>query len=170
MMNVLVTDVDGVLNSHQSYFRTYRLKLDDLSKYHNELQMRLASDICPIAMSNLLFITEKVPDLRIVLSSNWRNDYPLDTLRAFFFELGLPMDKIIDKTPTLKSCTRSQEIQAWLDASYGLVAQYVVLDDSFIDSSLNFIQTDPRTGLTYFEAIEVIQHFDAEFEPPFLTL
>lgn len=174
---ILFLDIDGVLNSHQSFIRVFRLGLDNQNLYSDPVELRKA-EICPIAWSNFLLITEEVPDLKIVISSTWRNNLGiggLDGVREIFKDLGFDDSRIVGKTPRMEDrnvwgAGRGTEIHAWL-AEYGEECDYVILDDLLIDSGLtNIFNTDPRVGLTYLTTIKVIEHFVPTFTPKEIPL
>ena len=95
-------------------------------------------------------------DARFVISSTWRNHYPLDELRRWFspdFH-----DRIIGCTPTLDGIawegSREREIQAWRQQHGSLHEAWIALDDMppffepecdnvyFCDASTGFAEKD----------------------------
>lgn len=71
------------------------------------------------------------PDVRVVISSSWRESHDLAALRAFFStELR---DRIVGTTPVLETVeeggTRQQEIQAWMRQHAQPEDAWVALDD-----------------------------------------
>jgi hypothetical protein len=97
------------------------------------------------------------PDLRhveIVISSTWREAYPLRKLIAMFSKDIQP--RIIGATPTLDDVAarhlRYREIRSWLNAHPEIV-HWAALDDAVDDfpndKRANVIFTNPAIGLEY---------------------
>jgi len=91
--------------------------------------------------------------LGIVISSTWREAYPLQRLRAFFSE-DL-RTRILGATPVLdeydSDYPRYEEIKAWLDRHFGY-STWVALDDDVEGfpghRRKTEVFTDSRVGLT----------------------
>jgi hypothetical protein len=176
-MKVLFLDIDGVLNSAQSAHFFHRERL--LAKaghpgFLDALGRRAlrSEELCPIAVSNLLFILEKVPDLKIVVSSTWRLGREVSELKALLGHIGVPEEVVIGKTPCLPpvdghSAKRGNEIQKWIDSWNGLgsltpVDEFVIVDDDADMEHLlgNLVQTDHCVGLDFRKAWEIIKRFE----------
>lgn len=94
----------------------------------------------------------RVPDLHVVLSTNWRHTESLEDLREYFV-LPQSVRRIVDVLPVLplnqRGC-RQQEIELWLRQHPG-VRRFVALDDSvdLFDAGWPHLHlVDPREGLT----------------------
>lgn len=91
------------------------------------------------------------PAVEIVVSSAWREEHPLDTLRSLFApDIA---NRIIGITPVFEfldhSYVRQAEILAWLQDSDRQNEEWVALDDSdwlFAPNSPNLILVDAETG------------------------
>lgn len=139
-MKVLFLDVDGVLNMIGSG-GLYAL---------NRKRLKLLQNII------------EETGAQIVLTSTWRKDtYALKRLSKVLAYRGM---KIVDSTPVFWTDAdgnryyRGHEIQDWLNR-HPEVETYVILDDDsdMLDSQLrNFVQTDPKHGLTETLAYRVI--------------
>jgi hypothetical protein len=176
LMNILFLDFDGVLNSAASYELHYAfLKYEeeaknrfynksDLIKFKPDLGPGCRADeFCPIAVSNLGYIFRKLPDLKVVVSSFWRMGNTIEGLKEIFTWLGLPADRIIDKTPYIAAVQRGFEIMTWIKESGQPVTKYAILDDDDDMEGTNldwFFKTDPLDGLTHSQAIKIIKHFE----------
>ena len=127
-MKVIFLDVDGVLNNHSSFNKTY----DPYEEFDIE-SLEVLADIVDATGA------------KIVLSSSWRyyfHNYPLDeehraALEKRLDEVGL---KVYDITPVhCEKCkSRADEIQVWLDFNkdvYLLIESFVVIDDDDDDLS-----------------------------------
>lgn len=163
-MKVLFLDIDGVLNSHQSAIFWHRRR--DQSKWENELfqawegslKEYLAQEFCPIATSNLEYIMEQVPDLKIVVSSTWRIGETVETLQKIFNFSEVIPPAIIDTTPIHRDGPRGLEIQAWLDANPGVEKFVIVDDDGDMEHLMeHLVQTDALVGLDNIKALEIIR-------------
>ena len=165
-MRVLFLDIDGVLNSKQSFIYTNRewckknkpfLKGDKIHKL----------EFCPIACSNLNYILESIPDLKIVISSGWRIGRELKHLKRILKTYGkiYYTDKVIDKTPFISSDNRGEEIAEWLKG-HPEVKKFGILDDtpSNMGELLPFLfKTDFNIGLTLPMAKDIIDYFTFEY-------
>lgn len=163
-MKVLFLDIDGVLNSAASahLHHDYK-KQSSFVKFTEPNQQDFCSyDFCPVAVSNLYYILKEVPDLKVVVSSMWRLGRTIAELQSIFIYLGLPSDRIIDKTPLINddiNGVRGEEIQEWLNKNP--VNKYAILDDDsdMLPSQIpNFFNTDALNGLTFTDAQKVIEH------------
>lgn len=97
------------------------------------------------------------PDLchvEIVISSTWREAYPLKQLVSIFSEDIRP--RIIGATPTLADVAprylRYREIKSWL-AAHPAINYWAALDDAIddfpSDKRANVVFTNPAIGLEY---------------------
>jgi hypothetical protein len=164
----LFLDFDGVLNSTQStlmYWRRHgRTTIFTDERY-----------LCPIACSNLTYLMETIPDLRIVVSSSWRLHNNLSELRSILYmACEITPDKILGVTPRLPydpvtkhSPPRGEEIQAWLNENQTKTSMtdFMILDDDSDMAHLakdHFLQTDSDVGLTIKDCRAVIQRLAPE--------
>lgn len=173
-MKVLFLDFDGVLNSHQSAVFWHNKR--DQSKWENEmytswhgtLKEYIAQEFCPIAMSNIEEVIRRVPDLKIVVSSSWRNGETPETLKKILHPSKLIGDAIIDTTPYFWGKPRGTEIQDWLDR-HPQVTNYVIIDDDadMLESQKdNFIHTSELHGFQYGDimwALRILGHADRQY-------
>ncbi|CAM9761618.1 unnamed protein product, partial [Ectocarpus fasciculatus] len=171
---VLFLDVDGVLTTSRGLLMNY--STDDSSLYHvsDLLPGSVADSIPPVEkdrVSNLCAVVDAVPDLRLVISSTWRED---PEYLAFLFEAlrlgGVDVDAVvIGKTPVL-STGRGAEIRAWL-AAHPAHPVIGIVDDGHLDSfreeelSSHLVQTyigcsdNDHEGLTLSHASKLINLF-----------
>lgn len=159
-IKVLFLDFDGVLNSAQFAHLQYRHWMADHS---NPRPYR--EDFCPIACSNLLWILEEVPELKLVVSSSWRLGTPMTELKAILHRQGIPPELVIDKTPDLykdkRELPRGLEIQKWLDDNKALnVEKFCIVDDDSDMEHLtetHFVKTSSMVGMDWFVARDIIR-------------
>lgn len=176
-MKLLFLDFDGVLNSTQSTKMHWR---------NGGRQCLFVNEdhFCPLALSNLQFIMEQVPDLSIVISSSWRLMHPLEELQGFLLsKAGIDPSKVLGITPDLphdpetgRSADRGLEVQAWLDENASVpegspllprfaVQDFIIVDDDSDMAHLkttNFLQTDHDLGLTIKDARTIIARFKGD--------
>lgn len=161
-MKILFLDFDGVLNSQASFILERRMRKKDPTIEHG-----VGSTLCHICTSNLQYIIEKTPDLKIVISSSWRRGNTLDELKEILASYGVDSSIVIDVTPytfdDIEGNYRGNDIKAWLEKHHE-VTQFVILDD---DSDMepfmsNLVQTSWNTGLTYDHVMKVIFKFKGE--------
>jgi HAD domain in Swiss Army Knife RNA repair proteins len=170
-MKLLFLDFDGVLNSAQFAHLQHRAWMKDKS---NSRPYR--DEFCPISCSNLLWIIERVPDLKIVISSSWRLGRSLHELKTILEDQGIPQDLVIDKTPHLvqanESVPRGFEIQKWLDDHKELdVEKFCIIDDDSDMEHLSIfhVKTDFRTGLDWFATTKAINMLLGKVDEPDLV-
>jgi hypothetical protein len=138
-MKVLFLDIDGVVNCRTTVQR-----------------YRGLVGIDPTLALLVRRITLAVSDLKVVLSSSWRN-FP-----AGRREVETRVVPIFDTTPPLKG-KRSDEIQAWLDR-HPEVEKYAIIDDSSDlreDQLYQLFLTTDETGITEEIVERIIEHFNS---------
>jgi hypothetical protein len=162
-MKVLFLDIDGVLNSEQSAVYYHRLweanKPRDCPKEEDEL--------CPIAISNLRFIAENCPDLKIVITSVWRLGEKLERFQKIFKNVGLDPDLLIGMTPGTYNAYRGAEIQDWLNKHGSKVESFAIVDDDDDMAHLadKLVQTHWTLGLTILDAKKILDMLDPDWKP-----
>ena len=94
---------------------------------------------------------QQLPELRVVISSTWREDYTLTELRQFFSPSV--QQQIIDMTPCLSMGYdlggRQREIELFLQQPMWQGSRWLALDDwrSFFDEECaQLLWIDPNTG------------------------
>jgi hypothetical protein len=141
-MRVLFLDIDGVVNCATTRGRrSGAMGIDP----------RLAKIVRDIAAA--------VPDLKVVLSSSWRE---VEKSRAIVEKRVLPC---FDVTPVFDEAddVRGYEIQAWLELNPGVV-RYAILDDDcdMLPHQLrHFFRTRTEIGITRELADRIIAHLTA---------
>lgn len=81
-------------------------------------------------------------DARIVISSVWRLDHIMPTLIKQFERHGLPVEKIIGKTPDMSTHKREIEILKWLEDYGEEVTHWCAVDDGALHLPGNFVRTE----------------------------
>ena len=150
-MNIIFLDVDGVLNMYGSSSRTF------MKPYGQHIEQHL---VC-----RLNYICEMVQDLKIVISSSWRND--MEDVKTQMENQGFKFwDRIIGKTIHDKTGFRVIEILEWFVKN--TAEKYLVIDDEIIDicgdycnviPKENVLQTDGNEGLLHKDAMYIINYF-----------
>lgn len=166
-MKVCFVDIDGVLNSKQSFEKTRK-------QYPNK-EIRFDTPH-PDHIQWLNKITDAT-DAKLVISSTWRNDFSVMGWNRYFDLLGVHAD-VIGKTPKLDSY-RGTEIECWLmehkskiikyvDSSWysykESIENFVILDD---DSDMEYllpylVKTNNEVGLTEKDADKAIKMLNGE--------
>lgn len=162
-MKIIFLDVDGVLNSHQSYIKNYRDWVLKGKPEEKGIGFRAVDRPDPVCMSNLKYILECCPDARIVISSSWRHGL-LKPLAAHFRRHHIPWrGMVIGKTWRVRwsGGPRGEEIQAWLDKNGKKfnIEDFVIIDDSndMGDLTKNHLYlTDANSGLQYPMAEDIV--------------
>ncbi len=138
-MKILFLDIDGVVNCSSTRQRH-----------------RGYIGIDPFMALLIGRITIAHPDLKVVLSSSWRN---FDGGRV---EVERQVVPIFDTTPRAASGIRGSEIKMWLD-EHPEVTKYAIIDDDedMLDEQLpNFFKTSWQTGITQEIVDRVIEHYN----------
>ena len=171
LQRYLFLDIDGVLNTIR--YSNYLIDHDE-----DEVDEDGAL-FDPEAVNNLACITEKVPDVKIIISSTWRLKGWEWMLRLWkkrklpgaiysftpVLEVVCFVDKInqIDTTSVYPIGTRGLEINEWLrnNASLNIFSyKYVILDDDkdlLLRQQDNFILTDPFYGITKETVVKALE-------------
>jgi hypothetical protein len=138
-MKVIFLDIDGVLNCEDTGGRRHGRMV---------IEPRLAEIVRSIAAA--------VPDLRVVLSSSWRE---VPARRRQIEKMVLPC---FDATPVFDADddVRGFEIQAWIEST-PQVTHYAIIDDA--DDMLphqlpHLFRTDTAVGITPELAARIVDH------------
>lgn len=156
---VLFLDFDGVINSQALFKMQSRKTLDERNG------MPVNQSLCPVLCSNLQYIIDKTPGLKIVISSTWREIFSLVWLQDKLKSMGVDSSVVIGVTPSMMSgrgfsrADRGEEIQDWLD-KHPEFTTFVILDDNFIGGRMEergkVVHTEWEIGLTLPLAREAI--------------
>jgi hypothetical protein len=162
-MRILFLDFDGVLNNQGSFIYETRRR----DEWEDPTATGPVNEsLCPICCSNLIYILEHVTDVKIVISSTWRELFSLDWLKEKLQSYHIDSSLVIDVTPQTVSGHRNREVHMWLD-SHPEVTEYVIVDDNLYDgldlNKGNFVQTHWHEGLTFAKAIDIIVLFDKQY-------
>jgi hypothetical protein len=141
-MKVLFLDIDGVVNCTATSRRRVRGLMP--------IEPRLARIVQGIAQA--------IPDLKIVLSSSWRE---AKAGRAVIEDKVAPC---FDITPVFDEAddVRGYEIQAWLELHPG-VTRYAIVDDNcdiLNHQRPHFFRTSSKTGITKELADKIVAHLN----------
>ncbi len=121
-------------------------------------------------MFDLKYLLDNISDLKIVISSSWRNYYSLGQFKELFKIFKLDETRIIDKTPKKFSSDRKHEIHSWLEDQHEKV-DWIALDDYAIfnledPDKVNEYLTDNWVGLSLSDAFNIIKKFNPDFKQP----
>jgi hypothetical protein len=157
-MKVIFLDFDGVLNSQGSF-----LYEDNRRKKHKEQGVKgpVQETLCNVCTANFQFVLDQYKDVKIVLSTTWRNLYSIDWLKAKLESYHIDSSRVIDKTPEHRMTgDRGQEISHWLD-QHPEVTHYIVIDDNDWGISPlhgdRFVKTTWEGGFTTAHAAEACE-------------
>ena len=118
-MKILFLDIDYVLNSHK--FEIQRsIKGEPYEPYF--------SDIDPRCTNLLNHILKKEKDLKIVISSSWRDSLTLKEFQDLFSRFNVSKDKIIGTTSS--EVDKPESIEIWVRENNP--KKFVILDDDFL--------------------------------------
>src|ERR1700722_13054155 len=108
IMKVIFLDFDGVLNSQTSF-----LYEDNRRRVHKEqgvkgpVNQTLSHQQC----AAFQYVLNQYPEVKVVLSTTWRNLYDMEWLKAKLAEYNIDSSRLIGKTPEEFSGNRGIEIQ-----------------------------------------------------------
>lgn len=143
-------DFDGVLNSSASFVMEDRKRRGMRKKKKLEVGP-VNETLCHVCTSNFQLILEHFPELKIVISSTWRELYDLEWLKKKLESYGIDSSRVIDKTPKMWCVPRGVEIRIWLEA-HPEVTGFAILDDNEIGDGYEqegkVIKTEWAVGLT----------------------
>ena len=171
LQRYLFLDIDGVLNTIR--YSNYLIDSDE-----DEVDEDGAL-FDPEAVNNLACIIEKVPDVKIIISSTWRLK-GWEWMNRLWVKRQLPgaiysftpvlevvcfVDKINrkDSTSVYPYGTRALEVNEWLRLYAGqnsLSYKYVILDDFndfLVLQQEHVIITDPNLGITKEDVVKTLE-------------
>jgi hypothetical protein len=145
-VKVIFLDFDGVLNNRERWAGSQQVDPKSPSS--------MIDPLCTWRLKQIVNAT----GARIVISSSWRNIYPLDQLAGFLWKYGIDRSAVIGKTP--KIGRRGHEIRHWLKKHP--VESYIILDDDQDAGSggvdrTRFIKTDWEYGLLSSHVVDAIK-------------
>lgn len=151
-MKVIFADIDGVLNSVSSMIYNNRLSLLGLTKTPT------LESLNPIACSNLQYVLEELPDVKVIISSTWGIFHTLKSIQDIFETNNIFEERVIGITPDLYDKNRGEEIDFYLK-QHPEVTDFVIIDD---DSDMGpymdrLVKVDSRNGLSFTDAEKVIE-------------
>lgn len=142
---VLFLDIDGVLNSDES-FTIYRAELKAKNKRWDP--MHVSKEL----VSRLSRLLDALPDVEVVISSAWRHYMSVEEIRSFLSRNGLKRhDAIVGETPKFSLDRRGEEIERWIEMNCGTLSglTFAVVDDNSVGQmSYRCVYTNDIVGLT----------------------
>lgn len=131
-MKVIFLDFDGVIFTYGSY------------------------DFSPVACRNLQILLNKIPDLKIIISSSWRHlgiEQCKNTLQAH----GIDSARVIGITGDEFGC-RGNQIRAYLERNPE-ITNFVILDDEYVGAGLenNIVKTNAYKGFNNSDINKIIK-------------
>lgn len=150
-MKVLFCDIDGVLNSLDSWKRTK--------------DFNIATGIDPYHVKFLNHIIQEIPELFIVISSTWRVGETPSTLYDMLVKNGINIKSVdyVGRTEAKGAPIRGIEIDKWI--SENNVDNYCIVDDDqdmLYKQRNNFVKINGNRGLTEKQANRVIKILQKE--------
>jgi len=167
----LFLDIDGVLNTIR--YSDYLIDHDE--DEFDEYGALFDSE----AVANLTYIIEKLPDVKIIISSTWRFKgwewmnrlWVMRQLPGSIFSFTPVLEEVcfVDKVNRTNSSsvypigTRGLEINEWLRTHASLNSfsyKYIILDDEkdlLLEQQDNLILTDPYYGITKKDVLKALE-------------
>jgi hypothetical protein len=151
-MKVVFLDFDGVLNSAASFVMEGRKREGMGRTQFMALGMSPVNEtLCSVCTSNFQLVLDHFPELKIVISSTWRELFDLEWLKSKLQSYGVDSSRVIDKTPVCYGGERGREIGMWL-AEHQEITKYAIIDDNHIGNGYEeegkVIKTTWDTGMT----------------------
>lgn len=159
-MKVIFLDFDGVLNSEGSFIYEDKRR-ERAAETGKGIKGHVNETLCNVCASNFQFILDRYPEVKVVISSTWREMFTLDWLKEKLASYHIDSSRVIGVTPRKLSSMRGEEISMWLRDNPE-VSHYIVIDDndwgiSEIHGDGRFIKTTWGSGLTFDKAAEAIR-------------
>lgn len=157
-MKVIFLDFDGVLNSNASFLYEKRRR----NEWKEQgVKGPINQTLCHICASNFQIVLDQYPDVKVVISSTWREMFDLDWLKEKLASYHIDSSRVIDKTPKDWGQNRGLEIQEWL-GNHPEVTHYIIIDDNTwgipeIHGWEKFVKTTWEAGMTFEHALEAIE-------------
>lgn len=127
-MTVIFLDFDGVLNSEGSF-----LYEENRRKRWKEQGVggKVMETLCNVCTSNFQEILYRYPDVKIVISSTWREFFDIPWLKEKLESYHIDSSRVIGVTPVDKvwGGNRGVEIATWLN-EHPEVNHYIIIDDN----------------------------------------
>lgn len=158
-MKVIFLDFDGVLNSATSFLYEHNRRVK-----HKEQGVKgpVNETLSPHCCAALQEVLNTYPEVKVVLSTTWRELFDMDWLKAKLAEYHIDSSRVIGKTPRdYDFDRRGVEIQMWLN-EHPEVTHYVAIDDNDWEISEyhgedRFVKTDWDRGMGANHAVELIE-------------
>jgi hypothetical protein len=166
-MKVIFLDFDGVLNSQGSFLFETRKRKGMRKKNKQEIGP-VNETLDPVCCSNFQYVLDKLPDVKIVISSSWRTMFDLEWLKSKLASYGIDSSRVIDKTPEILFKDRGVEIEAWLNSHTELnITAFAIIDDNFIGGGYEYevVLTSWNAGFTLEHARKTIQVLGCKVDP-----
>jgi hypothetical protein len=156
-MKVLFLDIDGVLNSAK-FFKARKEEAEwdaQVERFESfaptDIEKWATVMIDPDAAHLLFRLLAEHQDLRIVISSSWREAHPIGRIREIFEFAGhiVIAERIIDRTDISSgAASRAELITAWVDRFYAEITEWAALDDITLEGiEERHVKTTWATGL-----------------------
>lgn len=135
-MKILFLDFDGVLN--------------------NFTDRNFGEKLSASACHNLNSLLDRVPDLKIVISSAWRI-WGVEYVKQVLTKNGVDSSRVIDRTGS-ENGKRGYQIQCWLDRNPGVTNMVIIDDESDMENLMDkLVKTSSFIGLTSKEVSQAIE-------------
>lgn len=170
-MKVIFLDFDGVLNSQGSFLYEDNRRKRDAKRSKKDGEKGISGPVnetlCNVCTANFQFVLDKYPDVKVVISSTWRELFSLDWLKEKLASYHIDSSRVIGKTPKdHRTGDRGVEIRRWLD-EHPEVTHYVIIDDNDwgivdIHGKERFVETSWEGGMTTLHAAELCHKLSNE--------
>lgn len=165
MHNILILDCDSVINTIENGLMTSDNIKVEIDGMFEDVYYK------PELVRNVVSLCNRY-NMKVVLSSTWRKDYPIKYFRVMCQYMGLHV-QVIDYT-TIDNVEydqetndlRSRQITMWLDANNDKCKDYIVLDDMLgagVHHQERFVHVNPNIGFDTACLNETIKRFDPIF-------
>lgn len=163
-MKVIFLDFDGVLNSQGSFHLEDRIRKDNHRRHG--VKGKVQETLCHVCTSNFQYVLDQYKEVKIVISSTWRELYSMDWLKEKLASYHIDSSRVIDKTPVTFGGDRGREIGMWL-RDHPEVKHYVIIDDndgdiSYLHGEERFVKTTWESGMTIAHAFELVEKLSSK--------
>ena len=116
----------------------------------------------------LKLILENRPEIKVILSTSWRSQVPLEVIRKMFQIQNIPWQVIGQTLSGLVDTDRAKEILSWIVSSAMESDLYIILDDLELklpeSDRILHIKTDPQFGLKNIHAARIFKWLEKKVE------
>jgi hypothetical protein len=180
--DMIFLDFDGVLNSESLFLYHKGVRNNFISSKKPEKHLVLSN------IQNFEYIMRLLPNVKVVLATNWLRRYSLDDIKGYLKDAGMwehSVNKIQGSIPKLKQpgnygiydfgnqekwLEKDVEIKSYLSNLPDKDINWLLIDDEPImgepEMRKRHYKTDPLVGLTIHDVFKIVKFFKKTYVIP----